>query len=238
MRSRRGRWHRLGDRAAWHAAAADAFSAEVDGTDHIVKESFFRLSGTARERLFAAYARNFGEAAAAYARETVPSWRSGEVRMSARVAQRLYALMPPFMSSAERRRIIEVLWRRYAGASTKYLYVGPDVGADEVIAAADAHFEALLTFGNLPLRLSARFEWLSGNDAVAARRLLAEFGAHEKDVLLTTARAQVAAMQEAMRNKKVRWFQALSHAMQLGRHRLVIGADPLRQGLLLTDSPS
>jgi hypothetical protein len=114
MSSRRYRSKAGRDWTRWHIAQAGAFSAQVDGSDRIVKDVFFRLAGPALVAFFTVYRRRYGAEAAMYAYNTREKWRRGEVRISAVVSQRLYSIMPPFMSSDEKRQVIEVLWKRYA----------------------------------------------------------------------------------------------------------------------------
>jgi hypothetical protein len=236
MASRRYRYKNGRQWAQWHIAAAGAFSAEVDGTDRIIKDVFFRLSGTSLDALFTAYERRFGTAAANYARAARERWRRGEVNMSALVSERLYAVMPAFMSADDKRRIVEILWRRYATRSQRYLYVGAGVSINDVMRSVEEHFEALLSYGNLPESLTSRFEWLTDKNAMETRRLIANFVEEQKATAFTAVRVSLIAMSAAMGAGPIQNPDALSHSVAVGDHVLILKADPLRVGFLMSDS--
>lgn len=236
MASRRCRYKDGWQRAQRHIAAAGAFSAEVDGTDRIIKDVFFRLSGPSLDALFAAYGHRFGSTAAGYARTTRDRWRRGQVKMSGIVAQRLYAVIPAFMSADDKGHIVEVLWKRYASRSNWYLYVGTGASIADFMQRVEGHFDALLSYGNLPPTLTSRFAWLTDNDAMETRRLIAKFAEGQKATAFTAARISVGVMTTAMGAGPIRNPDALSHSVAVGDHVLTLKADPLRVGLLMSDS--
>jgi hypothetical protein len=236
MSSRRYRYQDGWKRALRHIAAAGAFSAEVDGTDRTVKDVFFRLSGVPLDAFFSVYRQRYGAAAADYARDAREKWRRGEVTMSGLVSQRLYAVIPAFMSTADKQRVVAALWRRYATRSHRYMYVGRDVSVNDAMARVEEHFDKLLSFGNLALSLTSRFEWLTDNDAVETRRLVANFVDDQKAMAFTTARASVVVMRAAMQDNSTRNLDTLSHSFAVGEHVLTLKADPLRVGLLVSES--
>lgn len=235
-------WRRYPYKTRWehardHVAAAGAFSSQVDGTDRIVKQVFFRLSGPALVAFFNVYRRRYGRDAAAYAEETRERWRRGEVRMSGLVSERLYAIIPPFMSSSEKREVVETLWRRYAARSRRYLYFGPKASTDEVMERVRLHFDALLSVGNLPLALTSRFEWLTDNDAVETRRLVGEFVRERQTEAFTAARVTISVLLAAMQDGG-KSTTSLPLDVVVGNHTLSLKPDRRRDGVIVSDSPT
>ena len=84
-RYRRGRYapRDFGKEAALrHIGEAKAFSRDVGGTDVDVKDYFFDLSSSERDRIFGAYGYFYGNQAEEYARNTFQKWKDGSTRMS------------------------------------------------------------------------------------------------------------------------------------------------------------
>ena len=97
-----------------HIREAEQFSSEMGGTDVDVKEYFFGLSNKQLEPILVEYGKSHGALAEAYARETMPNWRSENRRMSGMIAKRLFSLLPPRMPLKKKvrtgREHMDALW--------------------------------------------------------------------------------------------------------------------------------
>lgn len=226
------------ERAKRHIEEAQAFSDEVGHADESVKQAFFALSGRSRDYLLQRYGEIYGEPARAYARDTIPKWRSGTVEMSGMVAKRLFALLPPFMPAEEKNRIVEAIWRQYGPHSKKYVYIGPDSDPEAVLASLEAYFTKVNVLYPIPDRLKKRFDWLSDNDAAAKERLLNHFMDQQRQVAIAKARLYVPMMLAGMKADEGRQISKFSHTVFVGNHQVQIQGDPLRSGFILSDSQS
>jgi hypothetical protein len=241
MGYRRGSYNRREygrERARRHIEEAQTFSDEVGHADEAVKQAFFALSGSAREYLLKRYGEIYGEPARAYARDTIPKWRSGAVEMSGMVAKRLFALLPPFMPAEQKSRIVEAIWRQYGPHSKKYIYIGPDSDPEAVLASLEAYFTNVNVLYPIPDTLKKRFDWLSDNDAVAKERLLNHFMDQQRQVAIAKARLYVPVMLAGMKADEGQQISKFSHTVFVGNHHFGILGDPLRSGFILSNSQS
>ncbi len=223
-------------RAEGHAAEAHAFSAEVAHTDQIVKETFFNLSGASLDDLLNRYGKIYGPKARAYAAATIPKWKAGKVQMSGMVAKRLFSFLPPYMPAAQKNRIVEAIWRAYGPRSKKYVYVGPDASADEVVGAIADYFANIDVLYPIPEHLRARFNWLAQDDAVAQERLLNHFMDAQRHAAIASARLNVPVLLQGMAADANGSIEQFTHTLFVGNHQVEIRADPLRSGFVLSDS--
>jgi hypothetical protein len=222
-------------RTARHIDEAASFSAEVGGSDRIVKDAFFSLSGKSREYLFEEYAGLYGGPARDYAIKTIPKWRSGGVRMSGMVAQRLFALMPPYLPIEQKHLIVETIWKRYGPRSRNFMYIGPDSTAGAVVAEIERYFTNLSVLYNIPANLESRFDWLSDNDVTLKQQLLNHFLNEQRKAAIQSAKLNVDMILAAMKSADAGQILKLVHTVFVGNHQLELRADPLRVGYLFSD---
>lgn len=224
------------ERAKWHVAQARAFSDEVGHADAAVKDAFFRLSGKALDYLLDKYGELYGEDARDYARNTIPKWRSGTVQMSGMVAKRLFELLPPYMPTEDKNKIVEAIWKWYGPSSRKFVYVGPDSDGAAMLAELEAYFGNLNVLYPIPETLKSRFDWLCDNDAVAKERLLNHFMDQQRRAAIASAHLNVPMILARMQADTEGQISKLSHTVFVGNHHVDIRADPLRSGYSFSDS--
>lgn len=226
------------ERAKRHIQEARAFSHEVGHADEAIKAAFFRLSGRALNYLLDKYGEIYGDAARDYARDTIPKWRLGTVQMSGMVAQRLFDLLPPYMSAEDKNKIVESIWKWYGPRSSKYFYIGPDTNADAIVADLESYFERLTVLYPIPETLKGRFDWLSDNDAAAKERLLNHFMDRQRETAIASARLNIPMMLASMKTDAEGKISKLSHTVFVGNHQVEIKADILRSGFISSDYPN
>jgi hypothetical protein len=236
-----------------HIAEAHEFSAEVGHSDEVLKEVFFSLSGKPLDDLFKEYGERYSDQAEAYARETLPRWRNhwqrrragayhkwrpDERQMSGMIAARLFDLLPPLLSTPQKHKIVEAIWRAYCPRSQKYIYLGPDSDAEAVVGAVERYFAQQTVLYGIPKKLEQRFDWLASNDVAVKQQLLNHFMNEQRKAAIASARLNVPMMLERLRHDEARSILKLTHTIFLGNHRVELRADPLRIGFILSDSPT
>ena len=226
------------ERATEHINEGFAFSDEVGHADALVKDVFFSLSGRSRECLFKQYEDLYGTSAKDYAQQTVSSWLSGKVKMSGMVAKRLFNLMPPFMPTTQKHKIVEAIWKRYGPTSSKFVYIGPNSDADTVIAEIDSNLKNLNVLYKIPEKLEKQFDWLSDNDVTVKQQLLNYFMNEQRNLAMTSVRINLPMLLTKMRLDTEGKITKLSHVVFVGNHSLEIKADPRRIGFLVSTSPT
>ena len=83
----------------------------VRGVDEDIKKAFFNLDVKEKQKIFLHYKREYGQEAREYAEKTYKKWKSGEVRMSGKVADRLLAILPYYLSFDEKFSLIQRIWQ-------------------------------------------------------------------------------------------------------------------------------
>jgi hypothetical protein len=84
----------------------DLYSQFGAGVDEI-KNTFLRLDYKSRHELLRKYLKLYGLGAYEYADKTYEDWKSGRVELSGRTMERLMNLVPPYLSSEQRIRILK-----------------------------------------------------------------------------------------------------------------------------------
>jgi len=219
-----------------HIQAGIEFSDEVGEADVIVKNAFFSLSSKALGPLLDKYEALYGTAPRDYAQQTIPKWRSGKVHMSGLVAKRLFDLMPPLMPLSQKNQIVEKIWKHYGPYSKGYLYVGPDVDRDALLAEIEKYFASLDVMHEIPEDLEDRFDWISSNDVTVKQQLLNYFIGQQRKVALASAKLNLGVIIDQMNAESAPQIKKLSHTAFVGNHQLEIKADRLRNGFLFSNS--
>lgn len=217
--------------AASHNADAREFCSRVGGADEIVKAAFFALSGAARTYIFNEYEKRYGENATLYAMKTMPAWQSGRVHMSGRVAERLFALMPPYMPLSQKHEIVKKLWEHYAPASRAYLHLGRDANIDTVVSEVSAHLTQVLQSHAIPSDLESYFNWLAADDVKVKQSLMNHFLKRERDVALASVRCFASELLCAMASDERSSLQRGLYEINIGKHVVELHANRRCSGI-------
>jgi hypothetical protein len=127
----RGREARI-EHAMRHIREAAELSRELGGTDRDVKEYFFGLPQSQLLQILNAYEGKYGKEARRYAQKAIPSWRSGQCKMSGLNASRLFSLLPRFMPLERKYALIESLWIKFAPRSEYSVSFGRNASAEAI----------------------------------------------------------------------------------------------------------
>ena len=179
-RSSYSRYDRGHEAAKRHIREAREFSQEIGGSDQDVKKYFFGLPASELEPIFQEYGREYGAAAEAYARETLPRWKSGVRKMSGLVAKRLFGLLPPRMPLSTKYELAESVWKHFGPSSSSSYMVGPNAPVSTVVDLLNEKLDQEVANYSIPPDVQRRFNWLSDGDMKIHEQLLNHFRNEEK----------------------------------------------------------
>jgi len=228
----RGYRRRSYSRSYWrqHSSERDQLSAAVGGIDKDIERIFLNLPTHKLESVFMRYGREHGSSALSYARNTYPSWKSGAVRMSGMVAQRILNLVPTVLDSDIRFDLVKKVRDAHRTKVNKHVRcephewrtkVAPEVGE---LLASSSRFQ-------LPASAVSRIRWLADGDSQAAQRLLA--AAEEEEAIARLRHLELEFRRIDTLIQSVQGQKTISHTIELpqGTIHVSIG-EPAKAGCL------
>ncbi|MCX8043534.1 MAG: hypothetical protein N3B18_05335 [Desulfobacterota bacterium] len=210
------------ERAIQHIREAAALSRELGGTDEDVKQYFFTLPPDRLKEFFDAYEKEYGSKPREYAEITFQKWKSGKVKMSGMVAERLFNLLPRFMPLETKLMLIENLWRRVGPSSTKTYYVGTNVQLEDICRKVQEHLEQNVVPYTIPKSLEGRFNWLSSGDAAVKQQLLNFFRQKKKTLVAEALRTQLPILLDHITSEKGILTTYAAQTLQVDKHEVRI----------------
>ena len=173
-------------------------------------------------RLLHAYRLQHGERSYEYCVVTLPKWRSGRSKMSGLVAERIFDLLPQFVTSSERQQIAEKLWKHLSPSSDNQLLVSPKSSPEEVREALDDYARRCIRSYNFPDRLRDRFAWIANRDVDLTQRLLNHFQQMEYYIAAETIRVRLPIIAEKLNTLHKGLTANATEEIRVGKHRLKI----------------
>lgn len=234
----RSRRYRSGsEEARRHIREAEAFSRQMGGTDEDVKQYFFSLGNQQLEPILIEYGKRHGSDAELYARETLPKWRSGMVRMSGMVARRLFSLLPPRMPLRDKYQLAEGVWRHFGPSSRHEFTIGPHTDVEAIASRVSEKLDERVIRFSVPENVRNRFDWLAADDVQLAEQLLNHFRLAQKQLAVAKVSADVATLQ---RHAKERDGVAVSaHSeIRIDKHRVDVWLDESMDAELVEGRPA
>lgn len=146
-------------------------SSTFGGIDRDVERLFLSLDSDELDDLFDFYTEEFGASAGNYARKTYPKWKSGSVRMSGEVAERLLNLLPPLLPYDVRFELVKKLRQTNFRKMSRYVGTSPELWVDALLPVIDEVVKHGET-ANLSEDLKQRLAWLADGDTEAAEKML------------------------------------------------------------------
>lgn len=210
------------ERALEHIRQAGVLSKELGGTDKDVKSYFFSLNNSERDRILEEYERLHGRSAREYAENTISKWRSGEVKMSGMVAERLFSLLPKYMPIKEKFRLTESLWRHIGPTSRRDIYVNPTVSFEELERVVQGYLETDVLEYKIPEQMEARFQWLSQGDVGVKQQLLNHLRQLEKGLATESLRTNLPALASHLQSAQGKLTTHLSHRLEIGKNSITV----------------
>jgi hypothetical protein len=225
-------------RALEHIEDARRFSRETGGYDQDVKDYFFSLKSNQLRTILDAYERRHGREARNYAAQALPDWRSGKVKMSGMVDERLFNLLPPRMPLSDKYALTEKLWLHFGPSSKKTIRIGLDADVESVIQAVQSHIEEVVLSYKIPLSLEQRFHWLSSGDVNVKQQLLNHLRQMEKSLVVDGARLEVPALLDHVRADASQYTSRAVQVLRVGKHELELVIDRHASGVIVTEPSS
>lgn len=213
-----------------HVREAAQLSRELGGTDQDVKDYFFGLRGAKLKSVLDEYGKKYGKDVRQYAEETLPQWRSGHRRMSGRVAERLFSLLPRHMPVSKKYELVESLWKFKGPSSSRTIYVGPEADASELTSMVREHFNAKVKSYTIDATISKRFDWLAENDSKLCQDLKNHFLHLEKKQLTAASFDRIGIMLEQIQRTET-LHQTLKQIFEVGKHKVELQFSPESKGI-------
>lgn len=195
-----------------HVSARASLSYQVGGIDKDIEHAFLSLADARLERIFQKYGAVHGRSAETYARATHAKWKSGKVRMSGAVAERLLNLVPPELDAALRFDLVKKLRGAFLHREQRYVVTEPETWRSAVAPVVAELITASAKF-QLPERVQSKVAWLAGGDAKAAQSLLVAAEQEEAIVRLRYLEAEFQRIDSLI--QKVEATRAVNHKIEL-----------------------
>jgi hypothetical protein len=205
-----------------HIEQGRRLSAELGGLDKDVKAFLFSRSDVETATLLDAYEIEFGRKAREYAEDTMPAWQRGTTQMSGLVAERLFRLLPRFMSLGDKLDLAKRLWEHTSPSSSKRFVVPPDVAPEELRSTLTQHLEHVVVPHVWPPQMESRFNWLAAEDVQAKQQLMNVLRDQEARVLATAIADHVTPLINRLQASQEHAVVRASHAFAVGKHRVLI----------------
>lgn len=210
------------ERAREHIRQAKCLSKELGGTDKDVKSYFFSLSSNDLKPILSEYEKLHGKTAREYAEKTMVKWKSGRVRMSGIVVERLFSLLPKYMPIEQKYKLTESLWSHVAPKSSRHLYVNPSVPIAEVEAAVRAILQKDVLEYKIPEQMENRFNWLSQDDVGIKQKLLNFIRAKQRELAAESISVNLPVLVDHLSLSQAKHTQSLSHKLKIGRNEISV----------------
>lgn len=173
-----------------------------------IKQAFFALNGTALDATFIRYGRKHGSSAANYARNTFPKWKNGTTTLSGQTMERLLELIPPYLSSEQRRNLLlKVLEKNKPRRPRAQLnvHINPKAPAEKLAALQEmlASLQKADSLAYLPESVMQAASWLYGDDITVARAIIAEAANKENNIILASVTRDIALLTEQIQTGQI-----------------------------------
>ena len=210
------------ERAIQHIEEARRLRAELGDAEAQTRRTFLNLDSRRLHDLLEAYRQEYGQSPYEYCLHALPAWRSGRRKMSGMVAERIFNLLPRFVTSDERQQIAEKLWRHLSPSSNMSLRVNTASRPEEVRKALDDYARRFIKDYEFPDTLRARFTWIANNDVQLAQELLNYFQRREYGAASRAVRMRVPLIIEKMNRLSGGLRGTATEEIRVGKHRLTI----------------
>lgn len=214
--------------AQQHIDERHALSRDLGGADRDVEKFLFSLRGNALERVLLEYGRHYGQSALGYARQAMPRWQSGEVKMSGLVAGRLFDLLPSHMPDSLKYKVIEKLWKQHSPSSRYSITFSNCCAIEDIRAMLQNRFDTVVAAHEIPERLRERFAWLAGNDVSKFQQILKHFFEQDKAQAAAVLEAELRVVMNFLKDQASP-ISSFTRTFELGKHTIEIHFDPRSQ---------
>lgn len=172
-----------------------------------IKDAFLDLDEDAREELLLDYGVIHGDSAEGYARKTFSSWKSGATKLSGQTMERLVELVPPYLPSNIRLKILKsvLIKNKQSGVfSTVNINVKEPAEGFSQLDYEISKMNVTDQLAYLPEKVMQAADWLYDNDVTAARAMLAEVTQIENDMIKKNALKEIELLKRTIKSGQVR----------------------------------
>lgn len=194
------------------------------GIDRDIERLFLRLPPEDLDDLLEVYGEEFGRSAANYARSTYPKWKSGSVRMSGQVAERLLTLVPPLLAMDVRIELV----RRLRAANFRKLHRHVQTTPEGWREALAPVVREVLDHGStaaIPDAVKSRIAWLADGDTAAAEALLQASDEDDAISRLVYLESEFRRIDELL-SQLDKYQRSVSHTIELPQGSIRVNIQP------------
>jgi len=172
-----------------------------------IKGCFLSLDSEALSELLADYGDMHGASAEAYARNIYPNWKTGKTGLSGQTMERLVALVPPYLSSDQRFKILKLVLDKHKKSGVykniKINIKDPSAGFAELQdALTSMKHDDLLE--HLPENVMEAATWLYDDDITSARAMLSDAKKIETEVIKKNASREVELLKRTISSGQIK----------------------------------
>ena len=223
------------DAALRHIEEAEALTKELGGVDQDVKEWFYTLPTAKLDKVLDSYQSEYGQKAGSYARETYADWKNKKRKMSGLVAERLFKILPSYMTIKDKYALVESLWNHVGPKKKRLIKANPQISNDEIIQAVIDEVKTLATDWQFPESMLNRFEWLSQSDTVTYQKLLSHIKKQESRLAQDILVDQIPDLKYKLEHELDQFTSRLSYVIEIGNQSVELRMSKDIQTLKVTD---
>lgn len=210
------------DAAKAHIESAKRLSQELGGTDSDVKKWFFNLSEDNLKRIFEDYKSKHGSEAYKYAIKTYPKWQAGKTNMSGLVAERLFSILPKYMTIKEKYKLVDSLWDHVSPKEQSIILIGNITPINESIKIIKNEIMNLSTNWKIPEGLKKRFIWLDSDDSNIYESFLSHIKENEKRQASFIIENQIPVLEKKFKEDWMDVSQNLKYEIIIGKQKITV----------------
>jgi hypothetical protein len=172
-----------------------------------IKKAFLELDSDARDELFHDYGAIHGDSAERYARKTFSAWRSETTKLSGQTMERLVELVPPYLPSSIRLKILKLVLeknKQRGTYATVKINVKEPADGFSLLDSELSRMNVSDELAYLPEKVMEAATWLYDNDVTAARAMLAEATRIENEMLKRNAIKEIGLLKRTIESGQVK----------------------------------
>jgi hypothetical protein len=199
-----------------------------------IRKAFFALNDASLNELLKKYGATHGAAAEKHARTTFPYWKVGVTKLSGQTLERLIELVPPFLTASQRMELVKIIVGHHEPTPNK-VYRNIHINTSEIgssfadIEAALRDMETQDVLAYIPERVMEIATWLYGDDATAARAVLAKAKHAQNELMKQSARREIEVLKRTIASGQVK---AATYKVEFPTGTLNVQAYTPKKGLL------
>jgi hypothetical protein len=202
-------------------------SSLIGGIDEDIKKIFLSLPDDKLSLVFSLYGEHYGGGALSYAQSTYYGWKSGRVRMSGKISERLLNLVPPALDPEQRFELIKKVRFAHLQKERKQITCQPAEWRQKITPII-AQFLAASQNVKLPQYVLDCVSWLTEGNVHSAQQLLAAAEQEEVAVRIKFLEAEFKRIDFLLKN--IESTKVVSHTIELPQGTIKVTITMPRKG--------